>query len=190
MKKFIIKKYINDHINSLNNTLGDLETKIPKAFFLINNALKKNKKIIVFGNGGSASDSLHFSAELSGKYKSSRRKPLPCISLTENAASLTAIGNDFGYDKVFSRQIQSYAQKDDVAIGISTSGKSVNVLKAIQVAKKMGLKTIFLTGKNKLKSKNKCNVCINVQSLNTATIQEIHIMILHMICELIEENYN
>jgi len=147
---------------------------------------KKGKKLIVFGNGGSAADAQHFVAELVGRFKK-ERPPLKAISLTTNTSTITALSNDYGYDISFSRQLQALAEKGDVVFGISTSGNAKNVIKAIEVAKELGCVTIGLTGQDGGELKNIVDYCIKVPSNNTPRIQELHITIIHIICDLVEQ---
>jgi len=149
-------------------------------------ALRKGNKIIYFGNGGSAADAQHLGAELTGRYVRDRRG-LPGLALTVNASSITAIANDYSYDMVFARQLESLSNPGDVAVGISTSGNSANVLKAVQVGRKRGLLTIGMTGRSGGKLKPAVDYCICVPSEDTPRIQESHILIGHILCEIIEE---
>ncbi|MDI6758134.1 MAG: D-sedoheptulose 7-phosphate isomerase [Candidatus Omnitrophota bacterium] len=148
--------------------------------------LKKNGKMILFGNGGSASDSQHIAAELVGRFKKDRTA-LAAISLTTNTSILTSLANDYGYEIIFSRQIEAIGKKGDVAIGISTSGKAKNVILGIKQAKKMGIKTIALTGAEGGELVKFADLSLVVSSHITARIQEAHITIGHIICELVEE---
>lgn len=149
-------------------------------------ALKKGGKLIVFGNGGSASDAQHIVAELVGRFKK-ERPGIPALALTANTSIITALANDYGYEAVFSRQLEALATKSDVALGISTSGKAKNVAQGIKQAKKMGLKTIALTGGDGGELAKAADISLVVPSNVTARIQEAHITIGHIICELIEE---
>jgi D-sedoheptulose 7-phosphate isomerase len=148
--------------------------------------LKKGGKMIVFGNGGSASDSQHIAAELVGRFKKDRAG-LPAIALTTNTSILTAVANDYGYEVVFAKQVEALAQKNDIVIGISTSGKAKNVAAAIKQAKKMGIKTVALTGGDGGELAKLADVSLIVPSMVTARIQEAHITVGHIICELVEE---
>jgi len=149
----------------------------------------KNKKTIFFaGNGGSAADSQHIAAELVGRFKKNR-KPLKAISLTTDTSILTAVGNDFGFETVFSRQLEALGAKGDLLICSSTSGNSKNILNVIKTAKKKSIKTITLLGNNGGKCKKISDIPIVVESSNTARIQEAHILIGHIICEIIDKNY-
>jgi len=149
-------------------------------------ALKKGGKLILFGNGGSASDAQHIAAELVGRYKKNRCA-LPAIALTVNTSVITALANDFGYETIFARQIEALAGKNDIALGISTSGKAKNVALGIKQAKKMGLETILLAGCNGGDIAGQSDISLIVPSCVTARIQESHILIGHILCELIEE---
>jgi D-sedoheptulose 7-phosphate isomerase len=153
---------------------------------LVIESLKKGGKLIVFGNGGSASDSQHIAAELVGRFKKDR-SGLPAIALTTNTSILTSLANDYGYDIVFARQIEALGQKNDLAIGISTSGKAKNVAAAIKQAKKMGIKTVALTGGDGGDLAKLADLSLLVPSSVTARIQEAHITIGHIICELVEQ---
>lgn len=148
-------------------------------------AIKNENKIIFCGNGGSAADSQHLSAELVSKFLKIR-KPLPAIALTTNTSTLTSISNDFGYEHIFSKQISALGKKGDVLIAISTSGKSKNVIEALKVAKKKGIFTILFTGEN-IKKKKNCNLVFNAPAKRVDRIQEIHILVGHILCELIEK---
>ena len=160
--------------------------KIVEIAELIIECLKKNGKIILFGNGGSASDSQHIAAELVGRFKKDRTS-LAAIALTTNTAILTSLANDYGYEIVFAKQVEALGQKNDTIIGISTSGKAKNVAAGIKQAKKMGLKTVALSGGDGGELAKLADVSLLVPSLVTARIQEAHITIGHIICELVEE---
>lgn len=148
-------------------------------------AYKTGKKILIFGNGGSAADAQHIAAELTGKYYLDR-KPLPAIALTTNTSSLTAIGNDYTFDDIFARQIEALGEPGDVAIGISTSGNSLNVIKGLRAARLKGLITVVMTGMDGGQAKAEGDYCICVPSYDTPRIQEAHILIGHILCELVE----
>lgn len=149
-------------------------------------ALTQGKKLLLAGNGGSAADSQHIAAELVGRFEKDRIG-LPALALTTNSSSMTAIANDYGYDSVFSRQIQAFANDGDVLIGFSTSGDSPNIVSAVKEAKRMGLITIGMTGNSGGALVDICDHCIRVPDTNTARIQESHITIGHIICSLIEQ---
>jgi len=147
--------------------------------------LKRGGKVIVFGNGGSAADSQHMAAELVGRFKKERRA-IPAIALTTNTSSITALSNDYGYDISFKRQLEALGKKGDIAIGISTSGTAKNVNEAVKQAKNTGIETIALSGKGGGKLKGLADLAIIVKSNDTPRIQEAHILIIHILCELIE----
>lgn len=149
------------------------------------NALSNGNKLLLAGNGGSASDAQHIAAELVGRYEIDR-KALPAIALTTNTSELTAIANDYGYENVFQRQVQALAQNGDVFFGLSTSGNSPNVVNAIRECRVLGVKTVAMTGASGGEMKSISDFCINVPSANTARIQEVHITIGHIICKAIE----
>lgn len=149
-------------------------------------ALQRGNKILFFGNGGSAADAQHLAAELTGRYLRDRRA-LPGVALTVNQAAITAIANDDSYEMVFARQLEALSQPGDVSVGISTSGNSANVLKAVRVGRERGLLTIGMTGRSGGKLKAEVDYCICVPSEDTPRIQESHILIGHILCEIIEE---
>lgn len=159
---------------------------IARVAALFINAFREGNKAIFFGNGGSAADAQHIAAEIVGRFGSDR-PALPALALHTNSSSLTAIANDFGFDSVFSRQIEAFGRSGDVALGISTSGKSANVLKAISTARKMGLHTIGLTGSVGQPLKQLVDYCISVPSAETPRIQECHVLVGHVIAELVEQ---
>lgn len=157
-----------------------------KSINIITDSMKKGGKILIAGNGGSAADAQHFAAEIVGRFML-ERKGYPAIALTTDTSILTAVGNDYGYDQVFSRQVEALGTKDDVFIGLSTSGNSKNVILAIEKAKKMGLKVIGMTGRDGGTMKNISDVCINMPYNESARIQEHHLMSYHLMCEFIEK---
>lgn len=153
---------------------------------LLNRALREGGKILFFGNGGSAADSQHIAAELVSRFRR-ERAALPAIALTTDTSILTAISNDYGFEAVFSRQVEALGQEGDVALGISTSGNSPNVLNAIRKATEMGMKTVGFTGQDGGKLKEYADICFRVPSQSTPHIQEVHIAVAHALCEVIEE---
>ena len=148
-------------------------------------AMRNGKTLYLFGNGGSAGDAQHIAAELVGRFTKERRA-LPAVALTTNTSALTALGNDYEYSIVFARQLEAFGKPGDVAIGISTSGNSSNVLQGLQTAKELGLVTVGLTGETGGKTKSTAEHCVCVPSRDTARIQESHILIGHILCEIIE----
>ena len=159
---------------------------IARVSGLLIDAFRRGKKVILFGNGGSAADAQHIAAEFVGRFAFDRAA-LPALALSVNTSCITAVGNDYGFDLVFSRQIEALGHAGDVAIGISTSGNSPNVIEAVSVAKKMGLHTIALSGNSGGKLKDAVDHCICVPSNETPRIQECHILIGHIISELVEK---
>lgn len=153
------------------------------------NSIKKDGKIVAVGNGGSAADAQHFVAELVGRYKS-EREPLSAIALTTDTSIITAIGNDYGFEEVFSRQCKALVNVGDVILAISTSGNSENILQALRISRKKSAVTIGLSGKNGGKMNELCDVILKIPSTDTPIIQEIHGIVLHVICELIDESIN
>ena len=159
---------------------------IGKAAELMIAALRQGRKIIWFGNGGSATQSQHMAGEFVGRFRAERRS-LPSISLTENMASVTAIGDDYAFEQIFSRQLEGLAQSGDVAVGLSTSGNSKNVLEALRKANALRIGTVGFTGGSGGGMAKLCDVCICVPSSVTARIQEIHLTIGHILCGLVED---
>lgn len=157
-----------------------------KAVGVIAKAITSGRKVIWFGNGGSATQSQHMAGEFVGRFLKERRS-LPSISLCENMASVTAIGNDYSYDRVFSRQLEGLGQAGDVAIGLSTSGNSRNVLLALELARRMQIATIGFTGQAGGKMLGICDLCLCVPSTTTARIQEVHLTLGHILCGLVED---
>ncbi len=141
--------------------------------------------IFLMGNGGSASDSEHIAAEFVGRYLKDRR-PLPAQALTTNSSLISAISNDYGYESVFARQIEAYCSEVDLVVGLSTSGSSANVLNGLRTARQVGCRTVGLTGDDPSKMKRHCDICISVPSHDTPRIQESHIVIGHILCDLVE----
>ena len=152
---------------------------------LVTHTFKNGQKVLLCGNGGSAADAQHIAAEWVTRYKGDR-KALPAIALTVNTSDLTAIGNDYGFDDLFSRQVEAHGQSGDLLIAISTSGNSANVVKAVDTAKNNGLRTLGLTGQTGGKLKSLCDVCLCVPSIETARIQEAHTTIMHAMCEHVD----
>lgn len=178
----IIKESIAVKESILKNNIDEI-VKITESVI---DCFKNGNKIILFGNGGSAADSQHIAAELVGRFQKERRG-LAAIALTTNTSILTAIGNDYGFEEVFSRQVEAVAKKGDVVIGISTSGKAKNVIAGINKAKAMGLKTVGLAGVDGGELAKIVDISLIVSSKVTARIQEAHITIGHIICELVEK---
>ncbi|WP_440650513.1 D-sedoheptulose-7-phosphate isomerase [Candidatus Pelagibacter sp. HIMB1495] len=181
----IIEDVFNEHLNTVKETHVQISKKIEEASNLIKKSLTTGGTIYWCGNGGSAADSQHIAAEFVGRFKKDR-KPLKSLALTTDTSVLTCVANDYSYEEIFSRQIKAFGKKGDVLVAITTSGKSKNILKALSQAKKMKLKTIGLLGKDGGNCKNNCDISIIVPSKVTARIQEAHILIEHLLCELVE----
>ena len=186
--KELIKNHILEH-RSVLDSIMQLEESIEKVANLFISCLEKGGTIFWCGNGGSASDSQHLAGELVGRFVGDRR-PLKSIALTADSAVMTCIVNDYGYEHIFSRQIEALGRKGDVLVGISTSGNSKNVLNAFEVAKNKGVRTIGLLGKGGGMAKSFVQESIIVSSNSTARIQEMHIIIGHILCDLIEVGLN
>ncbi len=182
-----IKKGLLESAEVKKKVAETLSGEIYKAAQMIKDSLANGGKLILMGNGGSAGDAQHIAAELVGRFKK-ERKALPAIALTTNTSTLTALGNDYEYAIVFSRQIEAFAHKGDVVVGITTSGNSENVVRALKLANEIGAKTIGLVGNQGGKVKDIANLSIIVPSNDTARIQESHITIGHIICEIIEQD--
>lgn len=185
MKPNTITDHFRAHQDVVAKSDAALASSVAAAGQAIIECLEKGGKIICFGNGGSATQASHLAGELVGRFREKRR-PLPAISLSSDGGAMTCIGNDFGYPELFSRQMEAFAQRGDVAVGLTTSGKSENVMKALGVAKSRGAATIALVGSAGLAS-GEVDYLISIASDNTALIQEIHLMILHVWCIAIDE---
>ena len=182
----ILKKNISttkDNLDILINS--DLLNKIDKLSRLIHISLKNKKKILFCGNGGSASEASHIAAEFVGRYLKERREQ-PAISLTTDTSIITAIGNDYNFNEIFSKQVKAIGNKGDILIALSTSGTSKNILQAIKAAKAKNLKTVIFTGQKKFRLNKLIDVEINVPAKRVDRIQELHLVLLHNLCELVE----
>ena len=184
----IIKNEFNEHIKASQKTMDALINNIEKAANICIDCLKQGNKILIFGNGGSAADAQHIAAEIIGRYKT-ERKGLPAIALTTDSSVLTAISNDFGYSSIFERQVEALANDGDILIGISTGGSSINVINALKLAKNLQCKTIGLSGKDGGDFNALCDVNLIAIAEDTPRIQEMHILIGHIICHLIDEAF-
>ena len=183
----MIKSELEGHLAAIKATFA-LEADIKKACETAVATLKAGGKILLCGNGGSAADAQHIAAELTGRYKT-ERDALAGIALTTDTSALTAIGNDYGYEFVFSRQLEALGREGDLLIAISTSGNSGNVLKALELARKIGIKTIGLSGRTGGAMNEFCELNLVVPSNDTPRIQEMHIMIGHIICQAIDDAF-
>ena len=185
----IIKFEFEEHLKTSQATFESIGHSVEVAAKLCIDCLKNGNKILLFGNGGSAADAQHIAAELVGRYKT-ERKGLAAIALTTDTSALTAIGNDYGYDRVFDCQVEALANTGDVAIGISTGGSSANVASALKLAKDLDCKTIGFSGRGGGEMNELCDINIVVPAQDTARIQEMHILIGHTICHLIDLEFS
>jgi len=183
-----IKNELNIH-NEITAEMEKLSDSIESIAKLAIDSIKSNGKIILFGNGGSAADAQHIAAELVGRYKSNR-KGLAAIALTTDTSALTAISNDFGYENVFKRQLEALLNKDDLVIGISTSGNSANIINALEYAKNLNAKVIGFSGAQGGKMNGICDTNLVIPSNDTPRIQEMHILVGHIICAIIDEEFS
>lgn len=183
-----IKSMFVEHIEVAQQSSEKLESIIAEVCKIITDCIKSGNKVLLFGNGGSAGDAQHIAAEFTGRFVK-ERKSLPAIALTTDTSAITAIGNDYGFERIFERQVEGLANFGDVLIGISTSGNSANVIKAIEMGNSIGCKSIGLTGCDGGQLNEICNLNIVVPSAITARIQEMHILIGHIICTAVDALY-
>ena len=187
---------MKENIISILRESADLKLQLAKesidsiigAVELINKCIKSGGKILIFGNGGSAADSQHIASEFVNRFYLERRA-LPAIALTTDTSVLTSIANDDTFDNIFSRQIEALGKKNDIAIGITTGGKSQNIINGLESSKKLKMKTILFAGQNFIKLKKLSDCIISVPSTSTPRIQEVHLTIAHIICELVEDGF-
>ncbi len=180
-----IRKHLEESLTAKEDLLKNQIAAIEEIAGAIIESVKKGNKIIIFGNGGSAADAQHMAAELVGRYKKNRR-PIAAIALSTNSSNITAIANDYGFDEIFLRQLQALGKEGDVALGISTSGNSPNVIKAMRWASENGLITVSLTSKEGGELKACSRYCLCINSSNTPIVQEAHISCIHILCDTIE----
>lgn len=184
MKRKIIA-LLNESIKVKKAVIASCVEDIERLAQKMISTVRSGNKVMLFGNGGSATDSMHIATELVARFQKERR-PVPALELVSNISSITAIANDYNFDNIFERQIQAFGKKGDMAIGISTSGTSKNVIRALKKASTMGITTAALTGKSKRGLSEISDISINVPSTHTARVQEAHIAIGHILCELVE----
>jgi D-sedoheptulose 7-phosphate isomerase len=182
-----IRRQLADHIRTAEIVAERLAPEIERCRTLLISALQKGNKLLVMGNGGSAADAQHMAAEFVGRFLL-ERKALPAIALTTDTSILTAVGNDYGFDEIFKRQVEALARPGDVVIGISTSGHSNNVFHALTAANEIGCKTIGLLGREGGNIAGIVDVNLTVPVQETPRIQEAHLTIIHIICDLVERN--
>ncbi len=183
-----IKQAISESIEVKQKILGntDLLETIQKVATTCTTAFCEGNKVLFCGNGGSAADAQHLAAELTGRFYFDRA-PLPAEALHVNTSFMTAVANDYSYDEVFARMVKAQGKKGDILVGLSTSGNSENIIRAFRAANELGMITVGLTGESGGKMKSMCDFLIHVPSMDTPRIQEAHILIGHILCELIEE---
>lgn len=183
-----IEDSFSEHIETAQRSKEMLTAQIGRACEMVIDCLKKGNKVFFFGNGGSAADAQHIAAEFVGRFVKNRRS-LPAIALTTDTSAITAISNDYGYERVFARQVEGLAAEGDILIGISTSGNSDSVLRALETGRQYGCKTIGFSGRDGGRMGDYCDLNIVVPSNATARIQEMHILIGHIICDAIDAEY-
>lgn len=181
----LLAKELAEHTDTVARTGQLLASEFARLVGFCATALRNDNKILFFGNGGSAADAQHLATELVVRYRVNRRA-LAAIALTTDTSALTAIGNDFGFESLFSRQVEALCRAGDVAIGISTSGNSENVIRGLRAAKEAGAVTVGFTGDGGGRLAGQVDVCIFIPSRTTARIQEMHLMLGHVLCELLE----
>ena len=182
----MIIEELNDHQQLIKKVIESLTGDIEAGCEMITSAIKNGNKVLLAGNGGSAADAQHIAAELSGRFVK-HRKALPGIALTTDTSALTAIANDYGYEHVFSRQLEALAAPGDLFIGISTSGNSQGIINAFESGKKIGCKSLGLSGRDGGRMNGLCDLNIVVPSDTTARIQEMHILIGHILCKAVDD---
>jgi len=187
--KQTIKNELLSHLEVINLTIDTMQDKLEKAALLVVETLRNGNKVLLCGNGGSAADAQHIAAELVGKYKKNDRRALPVIALTTDTSILTSLGNDYGYDRIFDRQVEALANKGDLIIGISTSGNSQNIINALKLGKEIRCKTLGLVGKDGGMMNEICDINLIIPSDETPRIQEVHILFGHIICELVDKEF-
>ncbi|MCW5960436.1 MAG: D-glycero-beta-D-manno-heptose 1-phosphate adenylyltransferase [Pyrinomonadaceae bacterium] len=183
-----VDRSLDEHSSVFSVLAKDHKTSIRDCADLIYSTLKAGKKLLICGNGGSAADAQHLAAEFVGRYES-ERKGLPAIALTTDTSALTALANDYSFERVFARQVEALAAKDDLLIAISTSGNSPNVIAAVMAARDIGCKTLGMTGAKGKKLASLCDLTFMAPSERTARIQEAHITVAHIWCEIIDERF-
>ena len=185
----LVKQALEEHQSTLEKLMGNLQEEIATACTMVVSTIKSGNKVILFGNGGSAADAQHIAAEFTGRFVKERRG-LPAIALTTDTSALTAIGNDYGFERIFERQVEALANAGDLLIGISTSGNSPNVIKAFTLGSTLGCRLLGLSGNSGGKMNESCDLNLVVPSATTARIQEMHILIGHILCSAVDELFD
>ncbi len=188
VNKNLTENSLNEHLLVFHKVLAEMPETIEECAGLIFETFQNGGKVLICGNGGSAADAQHLAAEFVGRYET-ERIGLPSIALTTDTSALTALANDYGFERIFARQVEALAQKNDLLIAISTSGNSPNVISAVMSARNIGCKILGMTGAKGKKLASLCDKCILVPSERTARIQEAHITIAHIWCEIIDKKY-
>ncbi|NJC89195.1 MAG: D-sedoheptulose 7-phosphate isomerase [Desulfuromonas sp.] len=186
MKIISVREHFANHLQAVERAAEELAERIEACAQILGAALREGNKVLVMGNGGSAADAQHLAAELVGRFLA-ERKALPAVALTTDSSILTAVGNDYGFERVFQRQVEALAVPGDVVIGISTSGNSPNVLRALQTAKSIGCTTVGLLGRDGGQIAPLVDVNLTVSSMHTPHIQEVHAIIVHILCQQVEQ---
>jgi D-sedoheptulose 7-phosphate isomerase len=185
-KILMVKQIFNEHVQVVTDTSNSCGNEIERFAELCRNAVSNHQTVFFCGNGGSAADAQHLAAEFVGRFQK-ERTGLPALALTTDTSILTSISNDYGFEQVFARQVQALVRRNDLVVGISTSGNSPNVLQAVAAAKAKEAYTVGMTGRDGGRLAELCDVCIKVPSDITARIQETHILIGHILCQIIDE---
>jgi D-sedoheptulose 7-phosphate isomerase len=187
MKITAFSRHFSEHQKVVHDSMAELEPIAAAAGEALVSALADGKKVLIFGNGGSSAEASHFAEELVGRFRKTR-KPFPAISLAADSGTVTCVSNDFGYEAVFQRQVDAFAQRGDVAVALTTSGRSENVVRALRAARERGAVTIALTGSAGLVATADADYVIAVPSTNSAYIQEVHLMLIHFWCLLVDDS--
>ena len=174
-------RLLTDETRGLSETIAAIATRLIGV-------LEHGHKILLCGNGGSAADAQHIAAELTGRFIEKNRRPLPAIALTTDTSALTALGNDFGFEQIFSRQVEALASPGDLLIGLTTSGNSPNIVRAMEAAKRLGCETVALAGRDGGRVRSLVDICLTIPSDETPRIQEMHITVAHILCDLIDRH--
>jgi D-sedoheptulose 7-phosphate isomerase len=185
----LIEYSLNQHLSVFQNLIAENTENIKACADLIAETFERGNKILICGNGGSAADAQHIAAEFVGRYET-ERVALPAIALTTDTSALTALANDYDFERIFARQVEALARKDDLLIAISTSGNSPNVISAVMTARQIGCKILGMTGAKGKKLASLCDAALLVPSERTARIQEAHITVAHVWCEIIDDKFS
>jgi len=180
--------YLALHRQALESVEQHCVPLLPQTGEMIRDCLQQNGKLLIMGNGGSAADAQHFAAELVGRYRAERRG-LPAIALTTDSSILTAVGNDYGFEQIFSRQVEALARPEDLVVAISTSGNSGNVVAAMRAAKEIGCRSIGLLGRDGGDLRALVDLPLIIAVESTAVVQEMHILLIHLLCEVVDSHY-